>query len=333
MINNKTCQGMDGINFKAKLNIQETYCTPYEERLNQRGEKVFAIKIVNNILSVYCNLPRVIRDDNVIPFGISDYNNINFIKDFIICNVRDYLNRYLIIVNQDELIQALNVSSAECNLTSKCINECTPSDVMKLINISRCDFKKDTLSYQKPKQGSKYEKDYTYFGHEKANNYKLKIYDKSLETNRNLNFDIEKNVLRIEIVYMRRLLSKMFSNNLNINNVFTEDGFNKLLNQYTVIFEDDIIKNIKEYLNEISKNIFEFLISSKENNFLQSLLIKYKQNILDVEILRKVLKKYSKWLHKGFDYSRQTLYRVNNKYDLPHDVIKTIKKFHDLCKG
>ena len=103
----------------------------------------------------------------------------------------------------------------------------------------------------------------------------------------------------------------------------------KLIDQYQETFTDMCEKNIKPMLNGCVQEVFECLTTSNSGKEISEALYKCKECIVDVEVLRKALKKWYAF-KKQADRSKQVIaYYRDNNFGMPEDVIRTIKQMHN----
>ena len=83
-------------------------------------------------------------------------------------------------------------------------------------------------------------------------------------------------------------------------------------------------------LNACVQDVFESLTQSDSGNEISNTLIKHKDLIVDIEVLRKALKKWYAF-RKMPDNSKRMVsyYRNNGKFGIPSDVLKTLKLMHN----
>ena len=82
-------------------------------------------------------------------------------------------------------------------------------------------------------------------------------------------------------------------------------------------------------LNGCVQEVFECFTTSNSGKEISETLYKCKECIVDVEVLRKALKKWYAFKKQG-DRSKQVIayYRENN-FGMPEDVIRTVKQMHN----
>ena len=87
----------------------------------------------------------------------------------------------------------------------------------------------------------------------------------------------------------------------------------------------------KVYLNNCVAELLKSLMQSDSGNEISDIIMRYKDEIVDMECLRKALKKWYK-VRGVKDRSKQMIYRYRNKnLGLPEDVLQTLLAFHSAA--
>lgn len=332
MTNKKNRQGIDSINFSMPLQCNSLLLSapPPKSLYNQFGDKIMEATISCGKVNLFCNLPRVVRSNNVKPFGVDDFDKISEISVMIKEFISSYLSEHLKEQYNPQTLEELQVCQLECNITLPCEGRCTPSDVINLINLSISNPEQDNVLYQRPDEKCTYQKKNSSLQITSKNEYHIKVYDKTLERKRKNDFSVENNLVRIEIVLLKRRLTRILSKNISLESVLSAESFMLILDEYCKLIETEIIENrIKPFLNYCVRTMVEFYTSILFGRRLDQLIARHRNLIVDIEVLRRVLIKCAKDNESKVNYTRQRIYNVRKRYELPEDVIKTIKKFHD----
>ena len=240
--------------------------------------------------------------------------------------MKAYLKKHMKGNYSNEILKQLNVSSMECNITIKCVGKCKPKDVINLFEKSV----DKTFIAQKARDKKKtFRKDQDSVIHRKDHYYRLKVYNKSNEQNDKGNPLVESNLIRVEFVFLERMLDSMYADRMSLEDILTRKSLRKLIDQYQETFTDMCEKNIKPMLNGCVQEVFECLTTSNSGKEISEALYKCKECIVDVEVLRKALKKWYAF-KKQADRSKQVIaYYRDNNFGMPEDVIRTIKQMHN----
>ena len=324
----KKLQGADGINFQMQLTIKglETVTFPKETLTNESGKDIAWIECLGGKVSAYVNLPHAVRPNNIQPFQLSDCIQIDLISDKVIEYMKAYLKKHMKGNYSNEILKQLNVSSMECNVTIKCVGKCKPKDV---INLFEKSVDKTFIAQEARDKKKTFRKDQDSIIYRKDHYYRLKVYNKSKEQNDKGNPLVENNLIRVEFVFLERMLDSMYADKMSLENILTRKSLRKLIDQYQATFTDICENNIKPMLSGCAQEVFECLTASNSGKEISEALYKCKECIVDVEVLRKALKKWYAF-KKQADRSKQVIaYYRDNNFGMPEDVLRTVKQMHN----
>ena len=324
----KKLQGADGMNFQLQLTIKglESINLPEENLTNESGNDIMKISCWGGKLSAYVNLPNAIRPNNVQPFQLSDCIKIELVRNQVIEHMRSYLQKHLKDKYSDEFLSMMSVTKMECNLTIKCVGNCKPKDVIKLFEKS---FPKVTVYKETDKNGKTHRKPERGITTTKSHEWVLKVYDKTFQQRQDGNLKVESNLIRVELVFLDRMLDRMYSSKKSLEDILERKAIKTLIDQYQETFDEICKKNITPMLNACVQEVFESLTCSTPRKEVSETLIKCKELIVDTEVLRKALKKWYVF-KKQPDSSKRivSFYREKNM-GFPEDVLKTLKLMHN----
>lgn len=323
----KGLQGLDGLNLEYSINLDNAkhLYIPEEELKNEAEHTVVRISCVGGKIRAYVNAVHAIRLNNIKPLGIADTIKLELVKSKVVEFIKAYLQKNLENQYSNEYIDNLRVTQLECNLTLKCYGNASPSAVISLFDLAF----DETGIRRKRKKKAGYEKINKSWVHYRPKEYKIKVYDKTLEQHEKGNPLVENNLLRIEIVFIDRSLKRMYGDKRTLSDILTKHAIEVLCKEYKrVLIEDIIEKNIKPCLDYCVQRVFESLTYSESGKEISETVARYKQLIVDIEVLRRALKKWYK-LRGMNDNTKQIIYQYRKKsLGLPEDVIKTVKLFH-----
>lgn len=326
----KKMQGADGVNFQLQLTVAglESINLPEENLVNKSGNDIMKISCWGGKLSAYVNLPNAVRPNNVQPFQLSDCIKIDLVRNQVIDNMRSYLQRNLKDKYSDEFLSMMSVTKMECNLTVKCVGNCKPKDVIRLFEKS---FPKVTVYKETAPNGKTHKKPERGITTTKPHEWVLKVYDKTFQQRQAGNLKVESNLIRVELVYLDRILNHMYGDKKSLEDILTRKSIKTLIGQYQVTFDEICQKNIKPMLDACAQDVFETLTQSDSGNEISHTLIKCKELIVDIEILRSALRKWYVEHRHTPDISKRMVsyYRNNAKFEIPSDVLKTLKLMHN----
>lgn len=324
----KGLQGLDGLNCEYSINLENAkhLYIPAEELKNDADNTIVKIDCVGGKIRAYINAVHALRPNNIVSLGIADTIRLELINEKVICFMKDYLRRNLKSQYSEKYIDELKVTQLECCLTLKTLGSATPSDVIALFDLAF----DETGVRRKRKVKSEYEKINKSWVYYKPKCYKLKCYDKSIEQHEKGNPLVENNLLRIEIVFIDRSLKRMYGEKRTLADVLTKHSMKILFQEYKRVLTEDIIgKYIVPCLDYCVQTVFESLTYSESGKEIAETVARHKELIIDVEILRRALKRWYKFRNVN-DNTKQIIcqYRKKN-FGLKSDVIRTIKMFHE----
>ena len=251
----KKLQGADGMNFQLQLTIKglESINLPEENLTNESGNDIMKISCWGGKLSAYVNLPNAIRPNNVQPFQLSDCIKIELVRNQVIEHMRSYLQKHLKDKYSDEFLSMMSVTKMECNLTIKCVGDCKPKDVIKLFERS---FAKVTVYKETDPNGKTHRKPERGITTTKPHEWVLKVYDKTFQQRQAGNLKVESNLIRVELVFLDRMLDRTLLNYLEVNII----EISKTLGHSTCSTTMNIYAHsFEEQQEEVATKVNEFL--------------------------------------------------------------------------
>ena len=324
-------QGLDGITFECSINNEHVgeIKLPEEKLTNQVQNVIVSIKCIGEKIIVYVNPAHAIRDRNIEPFSFADISRLNEVRSQAIGFITKYIKKYIPGMNIRPFLQTLKVKSVECNLTLPCVKNAVSSDVIHLIDMSL----DRTVVFRKRKVTSTCEKFNTSCLYTKPKEYRIKIYDKTDEQRTHGNLHVASRLLRIEVVFIDRSLKRIYGDKRTLNNILSEQGITNLCEHYQKVLAEEIIdKHVKTYLTACKNKLVESLTLSERKHAIADTVARYKDLIVDIDVLREALKRWykldyvSKTKRNSRTKSNISQYR-QKELGLPEDILKTIKAF------
>jgi hypothetical protein len=314
----KAKQGLDGCTFEIKFKSDNLKDMQKQELINESGRNYASIEIKNGKIILAIILPKFIRENNVQPFTLMDSIYLELIKN----DVEDNLKHILGTTKLDNICKSIEV-----NITQKVSGNATVSDVLNLLSNALLSKEQDNLKFVGPSKKYRLKEEIHTLIHRRNHYYCLKAYDKS-EQMRKSGIKVSDGLLRIEIIMIERTLVKLFGNKISFQDVLTKDSLVELLREYKRIFVDEIIEDkVKKYLNSCKLMLLESLCFSDSA---VEVIAKNRELIPDKEVLRKAIKRFQR-MKRIADHSGRDSELYTQKYDLPEDVILTLKEFRDSC--
>lgn len=142
----------------------------------------------------------------------------------------------------------------ECNITIKCVGKCKPKDV---INLFEKSVDKTFIAQEARDKKKTFRKDQDSIIYRKDHYYRLKVYNKSKEQNDKGNPLVESNLIRVEFVFLERMLDSMYADRMSLEDILTRKSLRKLIDQYQETFTDICEKNIKPMENSMARMMLE----------------------------------------------------------------------------
>ena len=158
--------------------------------------------------------------------------------------------------------------------------------------------------------------------------YYIKAYDKQKQIESEQGITIPYAPIRIEFVFSKNALKKMFGSRRKLDVVFSKAGLTVLVNAYVETMSEIVNDYIWPYLDRIHE---QMLIHLRTCGNIQETYCEFKEVIYDQEQIRKVLKDWYAERNMA-DNSRSTLAKLNKKFDLPKGTIKVITDFANSIK-
>lgn len=329
-LNTRKCkQGFDGLNFEYKIdNPQYLFkvLPPPRALLNKNENVIARISCTNEKIELYVNPVHYISPDNIYPFNIGYSKELEGLLGEIIWFIQKYLDDNLRWMDKNEIIGNLMLKQMECNITLPCVGKAKTSDVIAFMDLAV----HETMLWRISNSETDYRKRNNSCSFNKDHAYKVKIYDKTEEQRVHEGKVIDNNMLRIEIVFIQRKINAMYGARKSICDILTVSGLEIACKEYKKVFIENI-RNAKliPCLNFCKGQLLDSLINSEDESPIQLTVLKNKELIVDIEILRRALKDWYQSRNMK-NNSKQVIYmyRRNNMH-FPEDVIKTMKAFRE----
>ncbi len=325
----KKLQGADGLNFEMKLTMAllGNHNFPKEREWNEKENEIITVEVQGGSLLVYVNLSHAVHPTNVHPFQLSDCIEIDNIRIRVLDFVKQYLKVYLEFEDKfiNELVSQINIVRMECNSTVQCLGKCKPQNV---VNLFERAFPKVTIYKETSDCRRVHKKPKTGMTARNPHEWILKVYDKSFEQKKAGNLEVEPDLVRIELVFLDRMLKRMFSDKRSLENILTRKSIKLLIDQYQKTFDDLCESQIKGLLRTCTNEVYESLTYSTSGKEIHDTVTRCKEFIIDIEVLRKALKRWYRKNNKPDNSKSVIAYYKKEQFGIPIDVVKTIKKIH-----
>lgn len=325
--------GMDGVNveYTIQLDGMENLYLPVKEEKNEADNTIVSISCVGGKVSAYVNPVHAIRQYNVKPLGIVESIKLEIAKNRVLEIMKSYLQEHLKDKYSDDFVDSLQVVKLECNVTMRTLGNATPDTMLHFFDMVF----PDTFLHRYRKVGSKCEKGDNSVKHKKDGCYILKCYDKTKEQHDNEHHKpnplVESNLLRVELVFLSRSLKRIYGDKRTLSDVLTKKGLEKLCREYKRVLTADISDAVRKYRDDCKDMLVGVLTEHKKGgNMVADCIMRYKEEIVDISILKKSLQEYYK-IYGLPDNSSQVINYYKKKGILPQDTIKTFRAFREAA--
>lgn len=318
-------QGLDTCEFELALTGQNMKDLQKIRLINEQGREYGSVEARNGKATISLNLPKFVRDNNILPYSIVESIRIEIIRN----DCQAQLKR----IFGDNM--NTQIKKIEVNITQKVSGNATQSDVLNLLSHATLTHaSKDNVKYVGPNRKCKLKEENHTVNMSRKHYYYCKFYDKTqeiIDKRRKFNLptdNVPHGLLRMEIALVERTLDKLFKNKKTLSDVLTQKNLIEILREYKRIFCDELVDGmIKPYLSECKK----FLVKSLDDTKTPiKTVAKERELIPDAIVLQEALTQYMKNESKANNAARDAK-RYAKQYDLPVDCILMIKNFKIAC--
>lgn len=310
-------QGVDGCTFEVK---SKSLFKPMRDiSLKSPTGNEFGVLRTRGIeYELFICPSKYIRKMNERPFGISDLSHIDDMRREIESVLKKVFPR-------GYYIEAKKI---EVNMTDTMVGNCRCKNLFGLLCDSMLHGKDQNILYVTQSKDSLIEKEIPgYVSRTVGNQWKLKCYDKQKQLEVEMGVQITEPLIRMEFILLSRKIDKLFGKQNDLSNVFSVKGVSLLLEEYKSLMENLIDNYVKRYLSDVHNQLLNDLKRFKSPTDVYCLR---KELIHDKVQLQKALRAMYREENRE-DISSQVLYGLNQKYGLPCDTLKTLRKFHSQC--
>lgn len=293
------------------------------------GKEYGAISINRCKVKANITLPKVEREDNVLPYSVKDFDRIVQTGNLLVEDILTVLAAHKIDCN----ILDMNIIKLECGITMTVETKTMQSHILNLID--RIFWSETNVLYHRASKKCRYCKEtetviipFKY----KNIDYKLKCYNKTLEQRRKGNLNVQDGLLRIEIIFFKKALNKLLDKEVRLSDIFDQQNLKKIIDEFKRLFQEVVIGG---YLDPCSEDIIRLLLESIVEQGPINTIAKHRDIILDKELFREAIRRWN--VLRGYPEQRAKRSADKKmcdikKYDLPEDVIKTLLKFAEECR-
>lgn len=326
LVKSKVKQGIDECIFELALTGKDMKDLQRQPLINAQGHTYGSVEAYKGKATISLNLPRFVRWNNIQPYSLTESIRVEIIRNDCETQLKKIFGDNM----------NTQISKIEVNITQPVSGNTTQSDVLNLLSHATMSHEFDNVKYigrNKQDMDSLKEESHTVIT--RHSHYWIgKFYNKSEQIikeriEHNLPVDeVPLDLLRIEIILVDRILTKLFGNKKTLSDVLTTKNLLEILREYKRIFYDELVNGaIKPYLTACKLKLTESLTMT--DSPIQT-IAKHRELIPDVKVLQRALQSYMKIRGKT-DNSARDAKRYAEQYDLPVDCIMTIKDFKLSC--
>lgn len=312
--------GLDGLDITINTSIkleQNQYIFK-----NQTGEELGNLVAVKRGYKLHICLPKMIRNSNSVPFGVSDYNHLS--------NVLEYIKNNVLNLFKGESTE-ITIQACEVNSTVVLSRKEQTAPMLKLLShVLLTKDEKLFVACRGERTGKRYEAVKNLCSGKRIESIKtgqlsnsrfcFKIYDKGIEQN-----ITDKGLLRIEFCYSSRGL-KYAKIGRTLETFLTPDSINVLLMCYRKDYKTYLIdrywnnKDSKTMIRDAySQPIYKEMITIVYNDLCehngQPLTVAIMNKDL-IEVDFKLFKKACERYYSNKDSARKACYRVKQSKEI-----------------
>lgn len=308
--------GIDHCKFELTLKNQQSGLNRIIPIINEENLQFGEIKLVDGKIMIGLCLPKYFDYHNAVPFKRGKMKYFDEISGLIIKTIRENFTDHC----------KVTLTSIEMNIT-EVIPDCDYEKVFLLLSHSLLDKVKQNARYE-IRSDKSIVKPMTSGIKTRLikGKWQLKAYDKQKQLECEYGFSINYKPIRIEFVYSRQALEKMFGNKRNFDIVFSKAGMTILINAYMETLKSLIHDYINPFLDKIHE---QMMMHIRKSNSIHETYCEFKEVVYDQEQLRRVLKEWYEERDMQ-DNSRSTLSKLNKKYDLPKGALKFISELSTI---
>lgn len=316
---NQCKSGLDMLEFKILTNFD------LKDRELTAGDDHYSLYLTHNegILQIF--LPHFVRYDNVKPFSLDDSVQLDVCREEILKKISELIPKG---------IRSTEIKKLEVNLTLPARDNETISSVLNLLNRASLSSKIPNVVYMRASKKNQLKLAYdSVIGRRKQKYFILKAYNKTQQIEQEHSYPrpvCEPPQLRIEVVFIDRMLSKMFGDDLSIENVLSQAAFLCTLRQYKQIYEDEILRNVRNYRDSVTRLLDERL---DETGSIKEALLGMDELIVDRAIIFESVRRWCNRSRPQRNVTREMrkAKEIAEQCNYPKGVFSVLRTFHEAC--
>lgn len=293
--------GIDGVHCNIVFKKQELDIKQIDVDLKNADGTIYGnVKTKGELTKLTFNVPLMLRETNVKPYGTNDIQQLHYIK----IKLLNDLNKIF-----GNKIKEIIPSAIEVNITKK-LKGIAPKNFIDMLKLAFIEDKRQLMMWINKGIKEKRIEPTGMLTQTKKNEYKVKVYDKSKQLEQKSDYYIDDNVLRFEIIFQGRKLKQIYGKNYNL--FYILENIKPMILDFKYIYKDEILKKLDKELESINKDMFEELTMGFKPT---EVFLKYNNIIYDKIQIERCLKDYYSFCGKQ-----------NQSKTITKNIMKQLKK-------
>lgn len=276
--------GIDGVHCTIKFKKTAPAVSMIDRNLKNTDGSIYGnVRSHGEQIKLTINLPLMLRDTNVMPFGKNDFCHIAYIKLKLLTDINALFG---------EKVDKIIPHAIEVN-TTKVLESATTCDCMKLFKLAYLEQNKQLMIWANKGVGLNYERTTGVLTSTKVNEYRVKVYDKTAQMLSEKNKLITPNTLRFELIFQGRRIRQTYGKDCDLFDVLNDPQ--KLIDLFNDRYQKEVKLRVKRYLKESRQIMFEALTQGIRP---KDVFAMYRNLVVDGIQVESTLKMYYKWKGK-----------------------------------
>lgn len=273
--------GLDGFHCTIKFKKTASVIPMIDKNLKNTDGSIYGnVRSFGEQIKLTFNLPLMLRDDNLIPFNKNDFDKIDYIKLKLLSDIESTFG---------EKVDKIIPNAIEVNCT-KILETVKISDCIKLFKMSYLEQNRQLINWSNKGVGNEFEKATGILTHTRINEYRVKVYDKTMQMANEKGILIKPNTLRYELIFQGRRIKLTYGKDCDLFDVLNNPQ--KLIDLFYEKYKFEIKNKVKKYLQESRQIMFENLTQGIKPKDVFSI---NRNLICDGLQIESTLKKYYNW--------------------------------------
>lgn len=288
--------GLDGVHCTIFLKKQAENVHPIDKNLKNSDGTVYGnIKSKGENIKLTFNLPLMIREYNLIPFGLSDKSDVGYIKNKLMFDLKRVYG---------ENIKYILPNAIEVNVTKR-LYESSVSDVLRLIRYAYLKDKEQLSIWVNKGENACKEITTGVLTQTIINEYRLKAYDKSKQM-RLSGVNVDNDIIRLELIFQGRRIRQALGRECSVFDVL--DNYDILIDLFEHKFNHEVKEKIRKFLSSAKNEMFECLTNGEKS---KDVFSKYRDAIVDSKQIQKAMERF--YIFTGQQDKSRTFEKIFSK--------------------